>query len=203
MQKITVFCSNKRPAPFLQCSHMEQYVKKNGLWEVCRTQAMPQIRTDSVAALRKTMQEIIEMTKDSRIILCAEIVGIPFTAFDMAGYGIFTSDRLEDKVLDGILEDMAASDEKARIREAQIKSAAPAETGTTGIYYLDLAALQEECPQISSKKALQDFLEHTPFVELHLVCGHIPPWLENSGKYEIRAERKDGKVQAVVTKKQC
>lgn len=203
MQKITVFSRDGKPAPFLQCSRMEQYEKADGTWKVSRLQELPPLQTDSVKTLRKTMQEILAMTEDSHIIVCAEISGIPFTAFDMAGYCIFTSDKVDGHMLDGILEDIKVSDEKARMQEAQLKNAAPAETETPGVYYLDLIALQKEYPQISSKKALQDFLENTPFLELQLVCAHIPPWLENSGKYEIRAIPKEREVQAIVTKERC
>jgi len=69
------------------------------------------------------------------------------------------------------------------------------------VFSLDLIALQNECPEVSSKKAMADFLENTPFLELHLVCKHIPPWIENSGKYNIKAQNIDGAVSAVITRK--
>ncbi|MDR2615541.1 MAG: hypothetical protein LBC28_03070, partial [Oscillospiraceae bacterium] len=54
-----------------------------------------------------------------------------------------------------------------------------------GEYSFDLAALQAERPEISSKTALRDWLDNTPFTRLRLRCRHTPPWIAGSGKYDI------------------
>ncbi len=56
-------------------------------------------------------------------------------------------------------------------------------------------------PALSSKKAMMNFFDTTPFLELKLICKHIPPWIENSGKYNIKSERHDDSFTAVITKK--
>ncbi|HOV41162.1 MAG TPA: Fe-only nitrogenase accessory AnfO family protein, partial [Oscillospiraceae bacterium] len=69
-------------------------------------------------------------------------------------------------------------------------------------YYFDLAALQEKFPEISSKKALSQFFEETPFLELELVCTHLPPWIESLG-YDITFKKQNEKTVAVIKKKLC
>jgi hypothetical protein len=49
---------------------------------------------------------------------------------------------------------------------------------------------------------MMDFLKDTPLVELRLVCKHIPPWIENSGSYNVKTVKsEEGRVEAVITKK--
>ncbi|WP_434084445.1 Fe-only nitrogenase accessory AnfO family protein [Lacrimispora xylanisolvens] len=47
------------------------------------------------------------------------------------------------------------------------------------------------------------FLSNTPFLELQLVCAHIPPWLETDGSYEKKVGNGNGKVHITITRKQC
>jgi hypothetical protein len=50
--------------------------------------------------------------------------------------------------------------------------------------------------------AMTDFLKDTPFLELRLVCKHIPPWIENSGAYNVQTVSDNGNaVQAVITRR--
>ena len=102
-----------------------------------------------------------------------------------------------------MIKDIEESDEKRRRKEEMIHNAGPVETQTPGIYFLDLGQLQTECPEVSSKKALLPFLSNTPFLELQLVCAHIPPWLETDDSYEKKVRNVNGKVHITITRKQC
>lgn len=174
--------------------------RKDDNWD--EETSFPIVHTASahLADLRQDILTIIEQVGDCRIIVGGSLTGAAFSLFDRAGFQIFGILAVDDETFDGILQDIAGGDALRRMREEIIKNARPVETETDGIYYLDLIALQTECPEVSSKKALMDFLENTPFLELHLVCRHLPPWLEN-GAYKIQQEkRKDGTVFAVIMK---
>ncbi len=123
--------------------------------------------------------------------------------FNQKGYCIFCAEMADQNTLDGMVKDMEDSDEKRRRKEEMIKNAGPVETQTPGIYFLDLAQLQKECPEISSKKALLPFFSNTPFLELQLVCAHIPPWLETDASYEKKIRKEVGGLHITVTRKQC
>jgi len=47
-----------------------------------------------------------------------------------------------------------------------------------------------------------DFLKDTPLLELRLVCKHVPPWIENSGAYNVEVvKNENGAVEAVITRR--
>ena len=152
------------------------------------------------AMTRKKTEELLPLIKDCKVLAGGALAGIPFSVFDRAGLHIFEIGGINGETFDGIIADLRNADAEASAREAIIRDAKPIETATPGVYFLDLIALQSECPEISSKKAMADFLKRTPFLELRLVCKHIPPWIENS--YNVRAvNRDDGAVQAVITRR--
>ena len=128
------------------------------------------------------------------------MLGIPFCVVDSFGFKIFSINELNNDCLDGIVEDIESSNMIEKMKKQIVENAMPVETETEGIFYLDLVLLQTECPEISSKKALKDFLNTTPFLELQLLCNHIPPWLEN-GEYEISSQKTpDKKTFATIRK---
>lgn len=203
MAKIAVFLKDGNLAPFMECNMGYIYEKGKDGWSLGDTASFSPIPAGTVRETRMGMKEVLPLAGEADAICCGEITGIPFAEFDRAGYCIFSIDAVNDRTLDGILEDMEASDEKKRIREEIIKNARPAETEEPGIYVLDLIMLQKECPEISSKKALREFLDTVPFLELRIDCAHIPPWLEREERFELKSQSGTGAVHVVLTKKQC
>lgn len=203
MAKVAVFLKNGSLAPFMECNMVCIYEKVQCGWNLLDTASFPPVPGGTIRETRMAMKEILPLAEGSDAICSRENTGIPFAEFDRAGCCIFSVDRVNDQTLDGILEDIEASDEKKRIRDEIIKNARPAETEEPGIYVLDLIMLQKECPEISSKKALREFLDTVPFLELRIECAHIPPWLEREEGFEFQCLSGDGAVHVVLTKKQC
>ena len=203
MAKIAVFLKDGNLAPFMECNMECIYKKEPDGWSLADTASFPPVPAGTVGETRMGMKEILPLAEGADAVCCLEITGIPFAEFDRAGYCIFSVDTVNDQTLDGILEDIEASDEKKRLRDEIIKNARPAETEEPGIYVLDLIMLQKECPEISSKKALREFLDTVPFLELRIDCAHIPPWLEQEERFELKSQPGDGAVHVVLTKKQC
>lgn len=203
MDKIAVISRNQELVPFLDCNQVVIYEKKEGQWLAVRNNSFPAIKGKTIGELRAETEAVRILTGDAKAVLCRELSGIPFSVFNQRGYCIFCGDKADQETFDGMLKDMEESDEKRRRKEEIIKNAGPVETETPGIYYLDLVQLQKECPDISSKKALLTFLSNIPFLELHLVCAHIPPWLETDTSFEKKIRQKEGGIQVTVTRKQC
>ncbi|MFT3951522.1 MAG: Fe-only nitrogenase accessory AnfO family protein [Oscillospiraceae bacterium] len=151
--------------------------------------------------LRAAVRGIIDRLADVRIIAGAQLSGIPFSVFDLAGFSIFGITDLSDETLDGILADISAGDSERRIKEEIIRNASPAETDVPGVYFLDLVMLQTECPEVSSKKAMRAFFDTTPFLELHLICKHLPPWIETDPRFNVAVSQTSTHVAAVITHK--
>lgn len=203
MDRVAVFCKEKELVPFTECNRIYIYTKKEDGWYVEKSKQIVGIYGDSIVQIRAQMKEIMDEIGDVKAVACKEILGIPFSELNKAGYCIFSVDDFTDETLDGILSDIVASDERARIKQEIIQNASPVEMDTPGIYYLDLEMLQKECPDVSSKKALKPFLETTPFLELRIRCAHIPPWLQQSTAYNIETKAVDAAIIISLTKKQC
>jgi Fe-only nitrogenase accessory protein AnfO len=202
MSKIAVIANNNSEVcDFFEASKFLIYEKQADKWTVTGTLEFEKIVPSVPAQTRKMTEKLLPLIESCNIIAAKSLVGIPYSVFDMAGLHIFQIESVNDAVFDDILKDIQNAAAQANLKERIIAEARPVETDTPGVFLLDLIALQNECPEVSSKKAMAEFLETTPFLELHLTCKHIPPWIENSGKYEIKAQNKDGAVSAVITRK--
>ncbi|MEY8353168.1 Fe-only nitrogenase accessory AnfO family protein [Lachnospiraceae bacterium 54-53] len=203
MDKVAVFRSEKEMAPFVSCDEVDIWEKRDGKWEIIRTVPFPPLSGSTVKELREETERIALLAGEAKAVVCREITGIPFSIFNKKGYCIFSAEEINGDTLDGIMSDILESDEKKRMKEEMLRNARPVETGTPGVYMLNLKDLQKACPDISSKKALVPFLSGTPFLELHLICAHIPPWLERDASYDRKVRQLEGEFHVTLTKKQC
>ncbi|WP_394525321.1 Fe-only nitrogenase accessory AnfO family protein [Lacrimispora sp. JR3] len=203
MDQIAVFKRDEKMEAFLHCNRVEIYEKQDETWLLVKTVSFPPVKGNTVKELRQETENIAVYAEDAKAILCKEITGIPFSVFDKKGYGIFCTEEAGEETFEGVITELKESDEKKRMKEEMIRNARPVETGTPGIYHLNLLDLQKECPEVSSKKALVSFLKQTPFLELHLICAHIPPWLEHDSTLEKKVRLQDGVSYVTITKKQC
>jgi len=179
-----------------------EYDEAEKKWEAISETNFEKIAPSNPALTRKSTEELLPLIEDCDVLAGGALVGIPFSVFDRAGLHIFEIGAVDDEVFDGIIEDLRNADAAAAAKEKIIREAKPVETSTPGVYFLDLIALQKECPEVTSKKAMMDFLKDTPFLELRLICKHIPPWIENSGLYNVQVTSdKDGAVDAVITRR--
>jgi len=202
MSKIAVIANNaSEVCDFFEADKFLIYEKQADKWTVTGKPEFEKIVPSVPAQTRKMTEKLLPLIEGCKIIAAKSLVGIPYSVFDMAGFHIFQVESVNDSLFDEILKDIQNADAQANLKERIIAEARPVETDTPGVYSLDLIALQNECPEVSSKKAMAEFLETTPFLELHLTCKHIPPWIENSGKYDIKAKDSGGAVNAVITRK--
>jgi hypothetical protein len=202
MCKIAMFANeNAEPCDFFDASRLLMFEKKGDRWAVTGEAAFEKVLPSSPARTRKRTEELLPALAGCDLLAGGALAGIPYSVFDMAGLHIFEIGAADDAIFDEMAEDVRRADSERNIKERIIAEARPVETGTPGIYALDLIALQRACPEMSSKKALADFLESAPFAELRLTCAHIPPWIEIDGRYDIRARKEGGAVKAVITRR--
>lgn len=151
--------------------------------------------------LRAEIRRVAEKLGDCRICAGLQISGVIYRELDRMGFSIFEIPQCSGEILDHILRDIEEERASGDIIAGSVDK--PVQTDMPGVYYFDLQRLQAEKPEISSKQALKDFLETVPFYELHLVCAHIPPWI-NDGIYDICDEQTgDNRIIATIKKKQC
>ncbi|MDR0904612.1 MAG: hypothetical protein LBN00_00320 [Oscillospiraceae bacterium] len=202
--KIAVFTRDGTElCPFFEANAFSVFARDDGGFRVEREEPFAPVAPAAPYELRERVSALLPLIEDCEILAGGALSGLAFTVFDRAGLHIFEIGELNDTVLFDMISEIISVGETAQMREKIIRDAKPAPTGTDGVYYLDLVLLQTECPEVSSKKAMREFLENTPFTELHLVCRHIPPWIEGDDDYQIDARPKDGDVYAVIRKRSC
>jgi hypothetical protein len=203
MNRIAVFTNgDSKLCDFFEAECFLIFERTESGWENKGKANFEKIVPSAPALTRRNTEALLPLIEGCDVLAGGALFGIPFSVFDRAGLHIFEIGAINDEILDGVIEELQSADAEAAAKEAIIRDAKPVETSTPGVYFLDLIALQKECPEISSKKAMVDFLKDTPFLELRLVCKHIPPWIENSGAYNVQTISTHGdSVQALITRR--
>jgi Fe-only nitrogenase accessory protein AnfO len=202
MDKIAVIMNKcKNIASFEEDAIISVFENQSVLWHVLKRIPVRIDFKEDLSSLRKEIENLIAELGDCKIIAGKTISGLVYHMLDKRGFDIFEVEQFRPELLDEILSDATSTvSEKAGVTE-------PVETGVPGIYFLDLVAMQLQNPEVSSKMAIQPFLTDTPFLELHVICRHLPPWLENfvsSKGMKLDTEKiADEKVQVKITKLSC
>lgn len=154
---------------------------------------------------RDQVRSLILELQDCRIVVAAQLAGLAYHVFDRMGFQIFEAQSLSDRLLDEVLSDADGGEARADQSE---DPTGPVPADGQGRYFLDLIRLQERHPELSSKRALRDFLRtNRAMYELKLICSHIPPWLEEELpplRLGCRAERlEDGRLSVVISRRTC
>lgn len=166
-------------------------------WMKCGERQLGVIGKSSPSHIRHAVREIVQWLGDCTIIAGQSLTGIPYNEFNKYGLHIFDIRECNEEILDDILQDVEMA-----VNAVHEVLTQPVQTSVAGIYQFNLATLQDQHPEISSKAALAAFLKGTPFLELQLICKHIPPWMER-GDFQIKQEETgNGLVYAVISKKQ-
>jgi hypothetical protein len=176
------------------------FEKTDGLWNEINRYYVNLPTDMHIESLRIEIRKTLDLLGDCRVAAGSAMSGVFFRELDSRGFSIFETASFSPETLDGILEDI--SDELQSLETTQNIPTKPIETETPGIYQLDLVRLQGVYPEMTSKLALRDFLESTPFYELKLICAHLPPWLEG-GPYDISWETAGETLLATIRKKHC
>lgn len=128
-------------------------------------------------SLREDITRLAEKLGDAKILVGNMVSGLSYQIFDRMGFQVIEADCFSLRLLDQVLKEADEAGRRENDEDTIRKSAGPREMEITGQYFLDLIALQQKAPDISSKMALQPFFENTPFDQLGILCRHMPPWL--------------------------
>lgn len=184
---------------FLTCNKIDIYKKEESTWTKVNTIPMDFSKEMEAFSMRKYISEIIEAI-DSKIIAGGSLTGLPYQIFNNKGFDIFDICDLQNATFDGVLEDIKQNESIITSKSELPKNTQPVETDICGHYYLDLVSLMKASPDISSKKALMNFIQNKSFEELTLICSHIPPWMENMNLNIKQKKDKNGNIIALISK---
>lgn len=203
-EKIAVTFKGKTDlSPLAEADTMMVFEKRKNDW-VPRKEIPYHIDlSTNLQEIRNQARNLITKLDDCKIIVSQSITGLVYNVFDRMGFHIFEVAAFRPAIFDDILADIHHNTEKIQRNEAIPTT--PIET-VDGIFFLDLIQLQINRPDISSKKALQPFLNSTPFIKLDMLCSHLPPWLENTeykSKFDITSKKSGSANLVTITKKIC
>lgn len=202
MGEIAVFTDeNGNLVNFYHCVQMKIYHKEETIFQLKEIIGYEKIEPTSPLEIRRRTEALLALLKSCNTVAFKEILGIPFAVFNQAGCNIFSINEVSEALLEEIENDVNSLQEEKRKQE-EIGNR-PVETDIPGVYFFDLLQAQEKYPALTSKKALQPFFDTVPFLELRLICAHMPPWLERNSRFQIKTEKNGKELFSVIAFKQC
>ena len=188
------------PASLSSAKQIAVYENKDGSWSAMREIYVNFGAITDMTALRSEVKKLAAELGECRITAGSKMNGIIYRELNSLGFSIFEIDQVNAPILDGILSDIKEAEYEENNSNTEVLR--PVETETPGVFSFDLIRYQQQFPERSSKQALKEFLQNTPFFELKLTCSHIPPWLEKD--YQIETEHlENAKYIATIRNKQC
>ncbi|SHE29732.1 Fe-only nitrogenase accessory AnfO family protein [Alkalibacter saccharofermentans] len=158
--------------------------------------------SDSLSDRRNFANYVLSSLGDCKILLASKITGIFYNLLESAGFELWEVDGDLSDILNSFIPMMD---------DTTPKNPSATQTGLLkkdeGILTFNLKEALIQFPDASSKKLLLPLLEETPFFQLNVLCGHIPPWFETTLKnmgFDYKAVELENKlVKAVIEKKVC
>jgi len=174
----TIVDDSKKLSSFEIGTSLNIYYKDTGSWQLKEEIGYSLDISLALSEIRDYIRTIILKLEDCKIVIGKTVSGLPYNIFDRMGFAIFEVAYISDSLLDEIFSEVQEYKNKKNAPPVNL-STSPIQTEIAGIYFLNLIELQEKHPDISSKKALKEFIETTPFYKLELLCSHVPPWFDN------------------------
>lgn len=171
-------------------------------WRAAKSVSFSLEGCTSLPQIRDELRNLAQLLPDQAAIAGLSISGLAYNELSRMGFCLCELDAFSPDILDALASEILASAQG----EVQVPTA-PTPTDTPGVYTVNLMEVQAAHPEITSKKALRPFLESTPFVELEVICGHMPPWLEEHMRQHrltcSLARQDDGTVRARISHALC
>lgn len=165
------------------------YAKEKEDWhEISNFSCVP-FAADTPLDLRLLGEAISDELGDMKVILGSDISGASYSALNRVGFLFCESEGISDGFLDELFGELDADEDVMIIEKSKAGSGlennespkalmTPQPGALPGHYFINLKEVQQCNPLLSTKKILHPFLKETPFLELVILCGHVPPWLE-------------------------
>jgi len=202
-EKIALTVDNENDlCTFAAAKYLKILDKTNGTWQ-CEKLLPLDLNAINTTELRTKIRNIIDSIPECKILLSADISGIPYYIFDKMGFAIFESPSETQEILNEIITE-TKNNQKELASETAIPCT-PTEI-TDGCYFLDYVLLESKYPEMTTKKVLLPFLETKPFISLSVRLSHLPPWLEfgeYANKMEISTTKESEGVLVNIRHKLC
>ena len=187
------------------CTHLSVWQRDwstDKTWRACDAVPFSLEGCDTLPQMRERLRQLANLLPEQAAIAGVSISGLAYNELSRMGFCLCELDAFSPDILDALASEILASAQG----EVQVPTA-PTPTDTPGVYTINLMEVQAAHPDITSKKALRPFLASTPFVELEIICGHMPPWLEEHMRQHhlacARTRQDYGTVRARISHALC
>lgn len=189
--------------PIEQCTVVLLFCRIGGRWAMREEIPWHLIARKDPQDVRDQVRSLILELGECRIIVAERLVGLAYHVFDRMGFAVFEATEIGDDLFDSVLSDVQTAAE-----QPEGEPLGPAACDSQGRFELDLIILQKKHPEISSKRALREFLRgNRNFYELRILCSHVPPWLEMelpALRLDWRTEKlPDGRLSVTIFRRTC
>jgi len=194
------------------------YEREEKEWQEISGFSLTTYAADTPNDLRLLCEAISDLLGDVKVILGSDISGASFFALNRVGFLLCESEGISDGFFDELFRELDAdkavmSIEKSNAGndpvsgESKKNITGPQPDALPGHYFISLKDVQQCNPLLSNKKILLPFLKVTPFLELVIVCDHIPPWFETyltgSGLSMVSRKADSSTIMLTVTHTVC
>lgn len=138
--------------------------------------------------LRRKMTDLHEFLGSCRIFVAKSASGALYYELEKAGCSIWEISGRPEEFLDEVLEE---EERKYYDEKKPLAIPSPLEV-SPGRYFISIKDIQGNRPDITSKQILQQFVHKEIFLELEMICDHLPPWIEMEADcrgYSLKTER--------------
>lgn len=203
VMKIAALASGGVLSSLESCTEVLLFEKQGDTWQM--TEQLPfRLEGCNPSEIRDSVRSLILELVNCSVVVSTCIAGIPYHVFDRMGFSVFEADLLSYELLDDLLQDVVLEKKQAVDKKTATE---PIPEDDEGRWVFDLISLQEKHPEISSKQALRPFIQKRNFLELKLLCTHVPPWLD----VELPAKHlgytiehlRDGQLKVIISGALC
>jgi Fe-only nitrogenase accessory protein AnfO len=172
--KIAVLVDGAEQAiSFGETGIVKLYCKQNDGWKAAKEIVFGIDDLVSINEIRERIRKMAEALDDCKVFVAAEVAGVPYAILEGMGFNIWKIKGAPAEFLDYIAEKEAQGQ---TVTVKAVEKPIPVKTGREGCYFIDLKTILDKDSTLTSKQVLLPFLQNTDFIELEVICEHVPLW---------------------------
>lgn len=178
-------------ASMQEAGEIRVYQHYCGTWDMCRKMPFFLDTVRGLHSMRDYMKTVLHFLGECRIFIGLAVSGVLFFELEKAGFTIWEATGLPLEVLQGVLEEEGNRISSRAKATAAISKPEPREI-SPGFYSISLKDIQNCGGRVTSKQVLIPLLQKMDFIDLEIICSHVPPWLEEqilTGQLRARVDK--------------
>lgn len=148
-------------------------------WEVTKEFEFTLSQSTSISAVRSEILSMVQKIGDCRIFAAREVAGQLYSVLEANGFNVYETEGKPEQFLDSIWASEEKENRNSPEKTGPHASTDPKETDVPGTYSINLKAVLNTNPNLTSKKILLPFLASRNFKVLKVICDHVPKWFDD------------------------